>query len=163
MRDQYTRTSKCFILMFSITSRQSFEALQGYKDKISNTNQEKHHFVLCGNKSDLEGERVVRDEEAEELARGWGCPFVRTSAKTGMNVEEMFVVVCREMKKGMESGKEGKGKKGREMKEEKSLEERQYEARKALLKDLLRDGVISSAIFEEYNQRNKTSLGIKHL
>jgi hypothetical protein len=38
-------------------------------------------MVLVGNKSDL-GSRSVESRQAQELARGYGVPFVETSAKT---------------------------------------------------------------------------------
>uniref|UniRef100_A0A6B2LFT7 small monomeric GTPase n=1 Tax=Arcella intermedia TaxID=1963864 RepID=A0A6B2LFT7_9EUKA len=172
LRDHYMRTSQSFILIFSITSRKSFEALKEHRERIIKVKgQEKFPLILCGNKNDLESEKEVSDFEAEELARSWGCPFVKTSAKRRMNVDELFFDTVREVRKELvllESvKKEQKSKKkGKEVKEEeeekkeKRLEERQYEARKALLKDLLKDGIISSSTFDEYNQKNKTTLGI---
>lgn len=38
-------------------------------------------MVLVGNKSDLSS-RTVETRQAQELARGYGIPFVETSAKT---------------------------------------------------------------------------------
>lgn len=38
-------------------------------------------MVLVGNKCDL-GSRSVETRQAQELARGYGIPFVETSAKT---------------------------------------------------------------------------------
>uniref|UniRef100_A0A6B2LFS6 Uncharacterized protein n=1 Tax=Arcella intermedia TaxID=1963864 RepID=A0A6B2LFS6_9EUKA len=176
LRDQYMRTSQSFIILFSIDSRTSFDSLRDYRETIMRVrDQEKFPVVLCGNKSDLEGDRLVTDWEAEELARSWGCPYVKTSAKTRLNVDEVFFEIVREIKKEqalLGAGKKGKKKEVKkekkvkkeevEEKEEKSLPERQYEAKKALLKDLLKDGVISSSLFEEYNQRNKAALGIHH-
>ncbi len=44
--------------------------------------------VLCGNKSDLEATRVVPTSDGEELGKKEGVPFLETSAKTGVNVQE---------------------------------------------------------------------------
>lgn len=44
--------------------------------------------VLCGNKCDLEEDRVVSKADGIRLAKRIGCPFFETSAKTQLNVEE---------------------------------------------------------------------------
>ncbi|CAF1474640.1 unnamed protein product, partial [Rotaria sordida] len=43
-------------------------------------------LVLVGNKSDLEGERVVLRQDGQELARRWKCTFLETSAKVQLNI-----------------------------------------------------------------------------
>lgn len=43
-------------------------------------------IVLCGNKSDLEDQRVVKEEEARGLAEKYGIPYFETSAANGTNV-----------------------------------------------------------------------------
>lgn len=50
------------------------------------------HFV--GNKSDC-GERQVRREEGERLAREYNVAFLETSAKSGLNVDVAFLAVAR--------------------------------------------------------------------
>ena len=46
-------------------------------------------LVVVGNKCDLESERNVNAVEGRELAKTFGCPFLETSAKTRVNVEEV--------------------------------------------------------------------------
>ena len=51
---------------------------------------------MSGNKADCgSGERVVRREEGERLAREYNVAFMETSAKTGVNVEVAFMAVAR--------------------------------------------------------------------
>lgn len=45
--------------------------------------------VICGNKCDLQGREVAR-EEGEQLAAELGVPYMETSAKDNLNVEETF-------------------------------------------------------------------------
>lgn len=42
---------------------------------------------------------AVSLREAAELAQLWGCPFMETSAKTGVNVCEVYAQVVREIRK----------------------------------------------------------------
>ena len=68
MREQYMRTGEGFLLVYSITSRASFEelkqiyeAVHRVKDKDEGTGEVA--IVLVGNKSDLASEREVSREE----------------------------------------------------------------------------------------------------
>ena len=54
-------------------------------------------MVLVGNKSDLEHQREVSAEEGHALAHVWGCPFLEASAKSALNVNEIFVEMVLEM------------------------------------------------------------------
>ena len=56
-------------------------------DKFANDNVCK---VLVGNKCDLEDRRKVTREEGEEIANSFGIPYIETSAKSNMCVEESF-------------------------------------------------------------------------
>ena len=45
---------------------------------------------LVGNKSDLVDNRVVSREEADNFAKDHNLPYIETSAKEGVNIEELF-------------------------------------------------------------------------
>ena len=45
---------------------------------------------LVGNKSDLVDNRVVSREEADNFAKEHNLPYIETSAKEGVNIEELF-------------------------------------------------------------------------
>ncbi|XVF28092.1 hypothetical protein REPUB_Repub14bG0165000 [Reevesia pubescens] len=48
-------------------------------------------IVLIGNKCDLAHRRVVTTEKGEQFAKDHGLIFMEASAKTALNVEEVFV------------------------------------------------------------------------
>ena len=52
-------------------------------------------IVVVGNKCDLENERNVTYEEGQELTKRLGetAVFLEASAKTNINVDEVFVLV----------------------------------------------------------------------
>jgi len=66
-------------------------------------------MVLVGNKCDLPT-RAVDMRQAQEVARNYGIPFVETSAKTRMGVDDAFYTLVREIRKDRE--KKGKPKQG---------------------------------------------------
>ncbi|KAI9171044.1 ras-like protein [Paramyrothecium foliicola] len=100
MREQYMRTGEGFLLVYDITSRQSFEEITTFQQQILRV-KDKDNFpmVVAGNKCDLEGEREVSRQEGEALARSFGCTFIETSAKSRINVDKAFYDIVREIRK----------------------------------------------------------------
>lgn len=60
MREQYMRTGEGFLLVYSITDRQSFEEIMTFQQQILRV-KDRDYFpmIVVGNKCDLEGERQV--------------------------------------------------------------------------------------------------------
>jgi len=100
MREQYMRTGEGFLLVYSITSRQSFEEIMTFQQQILRV-KDKDYFpiIVVGNKCDLEGERQVSKQEGESLARSFGCKFIETSAKSRINVDNAFYDIVREIRR----------------------------------------------------------------
>eukprot|EP00005_Dracoamoeba_jomungandri_P001496 CAMPEP_0174256754 /NCGR_PEP_ID=MMETSP0439-20130205/5957_1 /TAXON_ID=0 /ORGANISM="Stereomyxa ramosa, Strain Chinc5" /LENGTH=145 /DNA_ID=CAMNT_0015339509 /DNA_START=268 /DNA_END=705 /DNA_ORIENTATION=+ len=100
MRDQYMRTGQGFLMVYSITTRSTFDEISSFREQICRVKDEENvPLVLCGNKMDLEDQRVVATAEGAELANSFSCPFVETSAKKRVNVEEAFFKIVREIRK----------------------------------------------------------------
>ena len=81
-----------FILVYSITSRQSLEELKPIFEEIveiKGNDIEGIPIMLVGNKCD-EFSREVGTAEGAALAKGWNCGHLETSAKTNYNVKELF-------------------------------------------------------------------------
>ena len=68
MREQYMRTGEGFLLVYSITSRQSFEEIMTFQQQILRV-KDKDYFpiIVVGNKCDLESERQVSTEGGSSL------------------------------------------------------------------------------------------------
>mmetsp|Transcript_20826 Transcript_20826/g.23183 ORF Transcript_20826/g.23183 Transcript_20826/m.23183 type:complete len:186 (-) Transcript_20826:93-650(-) len=112
LQDQYMRSGQGFMLVFDITQKTTFQDIPRFKEKILRVkDMQKFPMVLVGNKCDLEEEREVTKQEAQDLAKKYGCPYFETSAKCRVNVEEAFYQCVREIKKALkEKGKEGRRK-----------------------------------------------------
>ncbi|XP_053395446.1 GTP-binding protein Di-Ras2-like isoform X4 [Mercenaria mercenaria] len=81
-----------FILVYSITSRQSLEELKPIFEEITEikgTDIEGIPIMLVGNKCD-EYSREVGTAEGAAVAKRWNCAHLETSAKTNYNVKELF-------------------------------------------------------------------------
>lgn len=96
MREQYMRTGEGFLLVYSITSETSFEELMTYYQQIQRVKDSDYvPIVIVGNKSDLEDERQVSYEDGVNLAKQLNSPFLETSAKQAINVEDAFYTLAR--------------------------------------------------------------------
>ncbi|XP_062584325.1 circularly permutated Ras protein 1-like isoform X2 [Saccostrea cucullata] len=91
VRDMYMSSGDGFMIIYSITSRSSFNEASAIYRLVQKIKGMDHvPSILCGNKSDLEQEREVSFEEGKKLAESLGIPFLETSAKTGSLVKEAF-------------------------------------------------------------------------
>ena len=88
-----------FVLCYDISNRPSFDHVIGWMRDIKTRAPPDCDIVLCGNKSDLESDRVVQVEEGRGLADEYGVQFFETSALTGSNVEGMFTALATTIKR----------------------------------------------------------------
>jgi small GTP-binding protein len=94
----YYRGAKAVVILFDITSQESFERLPAsVADKVHNSSEEIPLFVI-GNKADLEEQRRVSTETAMEYSRIINAYYMETSAKTGHNLSFLFNVVIDKVK-----------------------------------------------------------------
>lgn len=102
--------------MFSITSMSSLRELNEIRDQVVRIkNDPKVPMVLVGNKADLEEHRVVSHSRAVQTAQSWGNkPYFETSAKRRLNVDEVFIDLCRQIMRKMdaESARSNDGRRG---------------------------------------------------
>jgi Ras-related protein Rap-2C len=98
MRDLYIKNGQGFVIVYSITSLQTFQDIKTMKEQIQRVKGiDDIPMILVGNKADLEHQREVPSSEGVSLAQSWGCPFIETSAKNTQNVNEVFIEIVREM------------------------------------------------------------------
>lgn len=88
----YTRSADVILLVYDITDRSSFDDLdEFYRSTIDGILKDNIKFYLVGNKSDLETNRKVKEEDAKELQKKLNCiEYFETSVPYGVGIAELF-------------------------------------------------------------------------
>ncbi len=111
MRDLYMKNGQGFVLAYSIIAQSTFNDIPDLREQILRVKDlEKVPMVLVGNKCDLADQRVITTDQGEALASKFGCKFLEVSAKTKVNVEQIFYDLVRQIK--LAFPKKGPGNKG---------------------------------------------------
>lgn len=105
LRDLYIKNGQCFLVVYNLTSRQTFCDIRNMRDNImkikglSQRAEKSVPIVLVGNKADLAiaGHREVDRQESENLAAQWCCPYMETSARDDVGVSEAFLEAVRQL------------------------------------------------------------------
>jgi len=91
MNDKHLIGIHGYLLVYSVTSRQSFDMVGVIRDQILNAlGTDQVPMVLIGNKSDLNLQRQVETAQGKQLAASFGCKFFETSVKDNINVSKLF-------------------------------------------------------------------------
>ncbi|BFY97371.1 hypothetical protein BsWGS_00411 [Bradybaena similaris] len=97
MREQYMRKGDGFLLVYSVTDKQSFENISNFHTQILRVkDRDSYPMVMSANKVDLIHQRVVTEEQGLTLAANLKIPYIETSAKDPpLNVDLAFHEVVR--------------------------------------------------------------------
>jgi len=93
----YYRGAQGAIIVYDITSKESFSKVGGWLDDIRGMADANTQIALVGNKSDLEEEREVSTQSGLELAKSNGLNFMETSARSGKNVNRAFQILLNDI------------------------------------------------------------------
>ncbi|KAM8964669.1 ras-related protein Rab-1B-like [Sarcophilus harrisii] len=94
----YYRGAHGVILVYDVSSLESFVNVKQWLVEVELRGSETTDKVLVGNKSDLVTERMVDSLMAKEFADSLGIPFLETSAKNAINVEQVFLTIAAEIR-----------------------------------------------------------------
>ncbi|KAL9698654.1 hypothetical protein quinque_002095 [Culex quinquefasciatus] len=100
MREQYMRSGEGFLLVFAVTDHASFDEMYKFHKQILRVkDRDEFPMLMVGNKSDLDHQRVVSLEEAQQLSRQLKIPYIECSAKLRINVDQAFHELVRVVRK----------------------------------------------------------------
>ena len=86
----YTRDANIILLVYDVTSKDSFLHLSDWLRDLTNVKKEEVIFAVVGNKTDLDDRREVNSNEGENYAKEHDFIFAEVSAKTGDGFSELF-------------------------------------------------------------------------
>ncbi|KAG6791500.1 hypothetical protein POTOM_000621 [Populus tomentosa] len=99
----YYRGAHGIIIVYDVTDQESFNNVKQWLNEIDRYASENVNKLLVGNKSDLTANKVVSYETAKAFADEIGIPFMETSAKNAINVEQAFMAMAADIKNRMAS------------------------------------------------------------
>ena len=86
----YYRGANAILIVFDLTEQKSFLHVTEWLKQIEKHAKENVLKFLVGNKTDLIDNRVINKEDANKFAQEHDLPYIETSAKEGVNIEELF-------------------------------------------------------------------------
>lgn len=97
MREQYMRKGDGFLLVYSVTDKNSYENIVYFHTQILRVkDRDTYPMLLVANKVDLVHLRKVTEDQGRELAHKLGIPYIETSAKDPpLNIDATFHEVVR--------------------------------------------------------------------
>ena len=94
----FFRSASLAIVVYSIDTEDSFNNIEKWLNDIKTQSNPDIKIFLIGNKADLEDKRRLTKEQGEQLCRDHKLAyFMETSAKTGFNVQNVFIQVAKEL------------------------------------------------------------------
>ena len=96
----FYRSASLAIIVYSIDNEESYINIEKWLNDIKTQSNPDVKIFLIGNKADLEDKRQVTKESGEKFYKDHKLSFfTETSAKTGFNVQNVFIEVAKELYK----------------------------------------------------------------
>ena len=90
-RDKFYDGAQSAIIVVDRTRQNTLENVDRWYKDTQRAIQHRIPYILVGNKSDLNGEVVVHKQDLEDEAKKFHFNYILTSAKTGENINELFI------------------------------------------------------------------------
>src|SRR5579885_48408 len=91
----YYRGASGILLIYDTTDKKSFENIKNWMSQIELHTNKKVKILLVGNKNDLVEKRIIDTKDGKLLADSHKIKFMETSAKSGLDVDEAFISLIR--------------------------------------------------------------------
>ncbi|KUF97606.1 Intraflagellar Transport protein 80 [Phytophthora nicotianae] len=95
----YYRGAAAAIVVYDVTNKDSFTGAKSWVKELQRRGDPNVVIALAGNKADLEARRKVEFEEAHQYAEDNDILHMETSAKTAVNVKDLFVAIAKRLPK----------------------------------------------------------------
>lgn len=99
----YYRGAQAAIVVYDITNADTFSRAKVWVKELQRQAAPNIVIALAGNKADLAAKRQVEVVDAQAYADENGLIFMETSAKTAVNVNDIFMAIARKLPKNPET------------------------------------------------------------
>jgi len=99
----YYRGAAAAIIVYDITSQDTFTRAKSWVKELQRQGTQDVVIALAGNKIDREEDRTIQAQEASAYATENNLIFMETSAKTNVNVRELFLSIARKLPKNQDN------------------------------------------------------------
>ena len=106
----YYKGAKGAFVVYDISRKSTFDNVDKWINELKNNGSEDVFILLVGNKSDLNDQREISEEEVKKKAEVYNIAFCETSALEGKNIEFAFESLIDKITEKLEKEKEILGK-----------------------------------------------------
>jgi small GTP-binding protein len=93
-RKRFYGGANAAFIVIDRTRPESLKSIQKWHNELSKYTGMKMKIIVVANKSDLEDKIIVSEEEIKRIANQLDFHYILTSAKTGENVNELFLYIA---------------------------------------------------------------------
>ena len=105
----YYRGAQAAIIVYDITNSDTFARAKVWVKELQRQAAPNIVIALAGNKADLAAKRQIEVADAQAYADENGLIFMETSAKTALNVNDIFMAIARKLPKNQDAAGAGGG------------------------------------------------------
>ncbi|MFX1453148.1 MAG: GTP-binding protein [Promethearchaeota archaeon] len=92
-RKTYYPGAEAILILYDITNPESFLNVNEWVNEVKRFAKKDVICVLVGNKIDLDDQRKISNKQGNKLANKLNFLFFETSAKTGQNIDDLFIYI----------------------------------------------------------------------
>ena len=108
----YYRGAQAAIVVYDITNMDTFNRAKVWVKELQRQAAPNIVIALAGNKADLAAKRQVEVVDAQTYAEENGLIFMETSAKTAVNVNDIFMAIAKKLPKTPDASNTSPGRRG---------------------------------------------------
>ncbi|CAD8182786.1 unnamed protein product [Paramecium pentaurelia] len=90
LTSNYYKFAHGVLLVYAVDDLKSFQDITYWMNSLKQQGRNEIAIILIANKKDIVDQRIISQEQGEELAYQLGVDYIETSAKLGLNVYEAF-------------------------------------------------------------------------
>ena len=102
--NSFYRGAHGIIIVFDVTNWESFDNVKHWLEEVNRREDVTTYKLLLGNKCDQDRKRIISFDAANEFSNRLNIPYLETSAKDAINVDQAFINMASEIKSRVISG-----------------------------------------------------------